>query len=65
MKPMANTSSPWSCWTVRRSSTGFRQRPLKLELLLHVAIQIADALDAAQSKGDYSPRYQAYKDLCH
>ena len=44
-------SSPWNCWKARRSSTASRASRSRLDQILDLGIQIADALDAAHSKG--------------
>ena len=44
-------SSPWSIWTARLCRHKIEGRPLKIEQLLEMGIQIADALDAAHSSG--------------
>ena len=45
------SSSRWSSWRARRSTERIGGRPLDIGVLLDLAIQMADALDAAHSHG--------------
>ena len=44
-------SSPWSFWTGQTLRQRIDGKPLEIETVLDLGIQIADALDAAHSKG--------------
>ena len=47
---MGEPSSPWNCWKGKRSGTGSVGKPLEIETVLDLGLQIADAY-VAHSKG--------------
>ena len=42
---------PWSCWRGKTLKQRIGKQPLEMDVLLELAIQIADALEAAHAKG--------------
>jgi serine/threonine protein kinase len=41
----------WNCWRGRRSGIGIAGKPLEIETVFDLGIQVAHAVDAAHSKG--------------
>jgi serine/threonine protein kinase len=44
-------SSPWNYWRGRHGNIPFGEKPVPLDLLLNLAIQVTDGLEAAHSLG--------------
>src|SRR5208283_5818329 len=50
-KPTGEPLSPWNCWGGEPLRHRIAGKPMEIEPVLDLGVQIADALDAAHSKG--------------